>query len=114
MDFSDLDATGKTYITFLSDVPVSTEENCLQIKRLIQMILGAHATNIFRFGRSGCAALVFAIQLKQFCNYLPPVWWVGDQVRQAIREKDVVILFSGSGKRPEVNNVAEKIQISSI
>jgi hypothetical protein len=60
MGFFNLDTTGKTYIRFLSNVPVSTGENYLQIKRFIQMILGVHASNIFRFGRSSCTALAFA------------------------------------------------------
>jgi hypothetical protein len=55
-------------IEFFSDVLDSTEENCPQTKRLIQIILGAHATNIFRFGSRCCAALAFAIQLKAKIN----------------------------------------------
>ena len=65
MDYFDLDAN---YIEFFSDVLVSTEENCPQIKRLIQIILGAHATNIFRFGRRCCASLAFVIQLNTKIN----------------------------------------------
>jgi hypothetical protein len=69
MDYFDLDAN---YIEFFSDVLVSAEENCPQIKRLIQIILGARATNIFRFGSRYCAALTFAIQLNTKINYEIP------------------------------------------
>jgi hypothetical protein len=65
IDYFDLDAN---YIEFFSDVLVSTEENCPQIKRLIQIILGSHATKIFRFGRWCCASLAFAIQLNTKIN----------------------------------------------
>ncbi|MCX6690753.1 MAG: SIS domain-containing protein [Methanoregula sp.] len=104
----DFTARGKKYLEFLNKVLINAEKEYPRIEHLIGMIQGARAIHIFGFGRSGAAALACAIRLRHFCNYLPPVWWVGDQVREPIRKGDVVILFSGSGNRPEVNLVARK------
>jgi len=103
---TELTATGKIYLEFLNEVMLSIHDEYPRIEQLLRMMEGAYAIHIFGFGRSGCAALAFAIRLRHFCNYLPLVFWVGDQVRQPIREGDVVILFSGSGNRSEVNLVA--------
>lgn len=105
---TELTATGKIYLEFLNEVMLSIHDEYPRIEQLLRMMEGAYAIHIFGFGRSGCAALAFAIRLRHFCNYLPLVFWVGDQVRQPIREGDVVILFSGSGNRSEVNLVAWK------
>jgi 6-phospho-3-hexuloisomerase len=103
--FSDV---GRMYLDYLSQVLMNTEKEYPKIDELVQMIRGAHAVHVYGFGRSGAAALAFAIRLRHFCNYLPPVWWVGDQVREPFSIGDLVILFSGSGNRHEVKLVARK------
>jgi 6-phospho-3-hexuloisomerase len=103
--FSD---AGRMYLDYLSRVLMNTEKQYPKIEELVQMIRGAQAVHIYGFGRSGAAALALAIRLRHFCNYLPPVWWVGDQVREPFSIGDLVILFSGSGNRPEVKLVARK------
>jgi D-arabinose 5-phosphate isomerase GutQ len=110
---TELTATGRTYLEFLNEVLITTEKEYPQIEHLIRMIQGAKAVHIFGFGRSGAAAVAFAIRLRHFGNYLPPVWWAGDQMRRPILKGDVVILFSGSGTRPEVEIVACKAKAAS-
>lgn len=79
-----------------------------ELKDLCNKIKNANAIHMYGFGRSGAAAMAFAIRLRHFCNYLNPVWWVGDQVRMPIRSGDLVILFSQSGNRKEVVLVSEE------
>jgi 6-phospho-3-hexuloisomerase len=100
--------TGMAYLEYLDTVLLAVQKEYPRIEQLFRMIQGARAVHIFGFGRSGAAALALAIRLRQFCNYLPPVWWAGDQVREPVRKGDVVILFTRSGNRPEVNLVARK------
>ncbi len=104
---------GDMYLEYLRRVLESAEKDHNRIEYFCRLIRRAHAIHIFGFGRSGAAALAFAIRLKHFNKYLPPVWWVGDQVRQPIRDGDVVILFSGSGTRPEVETIALKARMVS-
>jgi 6-phospho-3-hexuloisomerase len=104
---------GHIYLEFLHLVLESAEKDYHHIEYLCRMIRSAHAIHVFGFGRSGTAALALAIRLRHFGNYLPPVWWIGDQVRQPIRDGDVVILFSGTGKRPEVETIALKARTVS-
>jgi hypothetical protein len=35
-----------------------------------------------------------------------PIGWIGDKVREPIREEDLVILFTQSGKRKEIALIA--------
>ncbi|WP_321508192.1 SIS domain-containing protein [uncultured Methanoregula sp.] len=103
-----ISAIGKKYLEYLTDVLATCETKSTRIEKLIQLIQGARAIHVYGFGRSGAAALAFAIRLRHFCNVLPPVWWVGDQVREPIRNGDLLIIFSGSGDRPEIATVARK------
>jgi 6-phospho-3-hexuloisomerase len=112
-DISSFMTIGGLYLEYMRRVLESAEKDYNQIEYLCRLIRCAHAIHIFGFGRSGAAALAFAIRLRHFGNYLPPVWWVGDQVRQPIRDGDVVILFSGSGTRPEVETIALKSRMVS-
>ncbi|MFA4876452.1 MAG: SIS domain-containing protein [Methanoregula sp.] len=104
---------GKMYLDFLARVQENAELYYPEIDELILMIREVQAVHVYGFGRSGAAALAFAIRLRHFSNYIPPVWWVGDQVREPVSMGDLVILFSGSGDRPEVNQVARKAKEAS-
>lgn len=103
--FSD---TGRMYLDYLSQVLMNAEKEYPTIDEVVRMVRAAQAVHVYGFGRSGAAALALAIRLRHFCNYLPPVWWIGDQVREPFSIGDLVILISGSGNRPEVKLVARK------
>ena len=69
----------------------------------------SNAIHIYDVGRSGAAALSLALRLKHFEKHLGnKVWWVGDEVRERIREGDILIAFSGSGETAEVLVIAER------
>ncbi|MDD3092243.1 MAG: SIS domain-containing protein [Methanoregulaceae archaeon] len=96
------------YQGYLETVCESVREQEETLDHLYARMKDAGAIHCYGFGRSGSAALSLAIRLRHFCEYLPPVWWVGDQARMPMRAGDLVILFSGSGERPEVLCVAQK------
>jgi len=100
----------ETYLKYLENVLTVASNQKDKLERLYTMMdkKNTGAIHIYGFGRSGSAALSLAIRLRHFCEFLPPVWWVGDQVRMPICQGDVVILFSSSGKREEVKGVADK------
>jgi len=99
--------TGTCYVNYLDTTLGCILEQQDKIWHLCRMIESSRQVHVFGFGRSGSAALSFAIRLRHFCDYLPAVWWMGDDVRQPVREQDLVILFSGSGQRTEVELVAK-------
>jgi 6-phospho-3-hexuloisomerase len=86
----------------------SIEQQQPAIQNLVEWMNHAGAIHVYGFGRSGSAALAFAIRLRHFSSYLPPTWWVGDQVREPIVGNDLVILFTREGVRKEIVAVAEK------
>jgi D-arabinose 5-phosphate isomerase GutQ len=94
------------YVNYLGDVSRSLSGQREQIDDLCSLIQKAGAVHVYGFGRSGTAALAFAIRLRQFRDFLPETWWVGDQVRMPIRENDLLVLFSRDGSRSEVISVA--------
>jgi len=96
------------YLKYLAEVTRALSRREREIQELCSLIRGAGAVHVFGFGRSGTAALAFAIRLRQFCEYLPPAWWVGDQVRMPIRERDLLVAFSKDGSRSELAAVAYK------
>jgi D-arabinose 5-phosphate isomerase GutQ len=93
-------------VKYLGEVSRSLSGQKKQIDDLCSLIQKAGAVHVYGFGRSGTAALAFAIRLRQFCDFLPETWWVGDQVRMPIRENDLLVLFSRDGSRSEVISVA--------
>jgi D-arabinose 5-phosphate isomerase GutQ len=101
-------SSGKRYLSYLESCLEDLKKQESKLDTLYGMIESANGVHFFGFGRSGAAALSLAIRLRHFCEYLPPAWWIGDAVRPPIREQDLVILFSGSGERQEVNRVADK------
>jgi len=93
--------TGR-YGSYLKTVAQFLEKKPRSMATLADLIDDSHAVHIFGFGRSGTAALAMAIRLRHFLSPAKEVFWLGDQVRTPIRERDLVILFSGSGDRKEV------------
>ncbi|MGB9175972.1 MAG: SIS domain-containing protein, partial [Methanoregula sp.] len=93
---------GACYLKYLRKCLSQLHDQEKELTELCNKIKIANAIHLYGFGRSGAAAMSLAIRLRHFCNYLNPVWWVGDQVRMPIRSGDLVILFSQSGNRKEV------------
>jgi D-arabinose 5-phosphate isomerase GutQ len=104
--------TGTCYINYLDTTLGCVLEQQDKIGHLCRLIESSQQVHVYGFGRSGSAALSLAIRLRHFCDYLPVVWWMGDEVRQPVREHDLVILFSGSGQRTEVELVAQNAKKS--
>ncbi|MDD1715491.1 MAG: SIS domain-containing protein [Methanolinea sp.] len=103
-----LEEAGTIYLSYLNEVHTCLAGQEKAIRGLISLIEESGAVHVFGFGRSGASALSLAIRLRHFCGYLPPAWWIGDQVRMPIRQADLLILFSKSGSRPEVMTAAGK------
>lgn len=98
----DFEKISKDYLDYLVKVThdLSAQDN--DIEELCSLIRSAGAVHLYGFGRSGTAALACAIRLRQFSDFLPDVWWVGDQVRNPIRANDLLIVFSKVGSRSEL------------
>lgn len=80
-----------------------------KLDELFRILSEGNAVHIYGMGRSGVAALSLALRLKHFEKKLGnKVWWVGDAVRERIRQKDTLIVFSGSGETAEVLVIAER------
>jgi 6-phospho-3-hexuloisomerase len=103
---SDIEGISDEYVKYLGDITRSLSGQKKHIDDLCSLIRDAGTVHVFGFGRSGTAALAFAIRLRQFCDFLPDVWWVGDQVRMPIRQDDLLVIFSRDGSRSEVTSVA--------
>jgi DNA-binding MurR/RpiR family transcriptional regulator len=101
---------GACYLKYLRKCLSQLHDQEKELTELCNKIKIANAIHLYGFGRSGAAAMSLAIRLRHFCNYLNPVWWVGDQVRMPIRSGDLVILFSQSGDREEVVLVSKKAE----
>lgn len=101
-----LEEAGTTYLSYLKVVHTHLMEQEKAIRGLISLMEESRAVHVYGFGRSGAAALSFAIRLRHFCEYYPPAWWIGDQVRMPIRRDDLLVLFSKSGLRPEITAAA--------
>jgi DNA-binding MurR/RpiR family transcriptional regulator len=99
---------GRKYLQYLEMILTTSDTQKNALDELISRLAHAKNIHIFGFGRSGAAALACGIRLRHFSAFLPPVWWIGDQVREPIREHDLVLLFSQSGTREEVELVARK------
>ncbi|MCW3135370.1 MAG: SIS domain-containing protein [Canidatus Methanoxibalbensis ujae] len=74
------------------------------LEEIYDLMERSNAIHVYGIGRSGSAALSLALRLKHF-RY--NVWFIGDIVKERIKENDVVILFSGSGVTAEIVNIAE-------
>lgn len=67
------------------------------VEALIDAMVSAGAIHCYGFGRSGDAAESFAIRLRHFQRFLPPVWWLGDRVRDPFEPGQVLVSFSRRG-----------------
>ncbi len=94
------------YLKYIKQVRESLLLQDAEITQLCRAIAESPAVHIYGFGRSGAAALALAIRLRHYQDTLPPVWWVGDQVRNPMHQNDLVILVSREGSRGEVASVA--------
>lgn len=103
-----INITGTAYLHHLETCLPTLYDQKTSIEKIFSKMCSVNNIHVFGFGRSGTAALAFAIRLRHFSAYVPPVWWIGDQVRELIRKQDLVILFSQSGTRNEVALIAEK------
>lgn len=108
IESGNLAGISEDYLKYLAEVTRALYSQEKEIQELCSLIHGVGAVHLFGFGRSGAAALASAIRLRHFCEYLPPVWWVGDQVRMPIREGDLLVVFSKDGSRNELAAVAYK------
>lgn len=72
------------------------------IEDLIDAMGAAGAIHCYGFGRSGAAAESLAIRLRHFQRFLPPVWSVGDRVRNPFESGQLLISFSRQGTRFEM------------
>ena len=106
-DPNQTDSIGRKYLRYLDRCLIALEAEDNRIEALLLSMRTAKNIHVYGFGRSGTAALAFAIRLRHFSADLPPVWWIGDQVREPIREEDLVILFTQSGTRKEVVLIAQ-------
>lgn len=104
--FQNLEEMTDKSLEYLAETSRSIVNSEKEIEELCSHIRTAGAIHLYGFGRSGTAALACAIRLRQFCDYLPAVWWIGDQVRMPILENDLLILFSKDGSRSELASVA--------
>lgn len=96
------------YLHYLADVAQYIKLQNEKIDHLLNLMLNADKIHMYGFGRSGAAASSFAVRLRHFCDFLPGVWWVGDLVREPMQKGGLLILFSGSGSRPETICVANQ------
>ncbi|MFQ6120284.1 MAG: SIS domain-containing protein, partial [Methanosarcinales archaeon] len=93
----------------LGEVSLYLSEHEEKLEEFFSILSEGKAIHIYGVGRSGAAALSFALRLKHFEKYLEnKVWWVGDEVREKIRERDILIAFSGSGETAEVIVIGER------
>jgi 6-phospho-3-hexuloisomerase len=93
------------YLVLVTKTIISQNE---KIVPLLDLIFTARKIHVYGFGRSGPAAYSFASRLCQLCEVLPDVWWMGDLVRPSMHKGDLLIIFSGSGARPETLQVASQ------
>ncbi|MCQ8894496.1 MAG: SIS domain-containing protein [Methanolinea sp.] len=96
------------YQGYIQELLADFQNGRLDADVLARSVDGALAVHVFGFGRSGTAALALAIRLRHFLAPDKQVFWLGDSVRDPIREGDLVILVSRSGAREEVLHFMEK------
>lgn len=90
---------------YLRDYPSLFEKQMGGLDKLCELIEESRSMHVYGKGRSANAAVSLALRLKHF-GY--NVWFVGDVVKERIKEGDLAILFSGSGETAEVVNVAAR------
>ncbi len=95
-------AIATAYAAHCASVAGAIADHADAIETLIDAMQSAGAIHCYGFGRSGHAAASLAIRLRHFQRFLPPVWWVGDQVRDPFEPGQLLIIFSRLGTRFEL------------
>jgi D-arabinose 5-phosphate isomerase GutQ len=95
-------AIATAYARYCSRTADAIADQSGMIETLIDAMRSAGAIHCYGFGRSGHAAASLAIRLRHFQRLLPPVWWVGDQVRNPFERDQLLISFSRLGTRFEL------------
>ncbi len=90
------------YADYCARVASAIVDQADAIETLIDAMKSAGAIHCYGFGRSGHAAASLAIRLRHFQRTLPPVWWVGDQVRNPFDPGQLFVSFSRQGTRFEL------------
>jgi D-arabinose 5-phosphate isomerase GutQ len=98
-------AIAAVYASYLAGVASAIADQADRIETLIDAMVSAGAIHCYGFGRSGHAAASLAIRLRHFQEFLPPVWWVGDQVRDPFERGQLLISFSRQGTRFELEEL---------
>ena len=103
---------GKDFVRQLRNIAAHSSKACSLIEKQTDAVCGicreidaAGSVHVYGKGRSGAVAVSLALRLKHF-GY--NTWFVGDIVKEGVKAKDVVILFSGSGETSDVVEVAER------
>jgi 6-phospho-3-hexuloisomerase len=86
----------------ISVIAQNISEN--EIERFIEEIINAKRIYVIGAGRSGLVAKAFAMRLMHLGL---TCYVVGETITPAMRQHDVIIVFSGSGKTKTVADIAE-------
>ncbi|MDD1718739.1 MAG: 6-phospho-3-hexuloisomerase [Methanoregulaceae archaeon] len=76
-----------------------------EIERFIGDIMGAQRTYVMGAGRSGLVAKAFAMRMMHLGFQ---AFVVGETITPAIRQGDLMVIFSGSGRTKTVADIADK------
>ncbi len=90
---------------YLKEYPGFFETQKDQLDCIYNTLEKSRAIHVYGKGRTANSAISLALRLKHF-GY--NVWFIGDVIKERIKETDCVILFSGSGETSEVVNVAKQ------
>ncbi|MEM3061533.1 MAG: SIS domain-containing protein [Candidatus Bathyarchaeia archaeon] len=95
----------KNLLEYLAKEKFWIENQADKLDEIFEMIENGESLHIYGKGRSGSIAVSLALRLKHF-GY--NVWFIGDVIKEKIKPKDVVLLFSGSGETSELVDIAKK------
>ncbi len=98
----EIGAISIAYADYCARVAGAVAEQADAVETLIDAMSSAGAIHCYGFGRSGHAAASLAIRLRHFQRALPPVWWVGDLVRNPFERGQIFVAFSRKGTRFEL------------
>ncbi len=95
----------RTLSDYLKDYSEFLDHQAAELDGLYELIEKSKAIHLYGKGRTANSAISLALRLKHF-GY--NVWFIGDVVKERIKEGDLVILFSGSGETSEIVTVAKR------
>jgi 6-phospho 3-hexuloisomerase len=95
----------RTLSDYLKDYSEFLDHQAAELDGLYELIEKSDAIHLYGKGRTANSAISLALRLKHF-GY--NVWFIGDVVKERIKEGDLVILFSGSGETAEIVTVAKR------